>query len=200
MLTQAQFLEPLARRRTDQIVVSTMSLVRAWGRLSKHEFDFAFADSAMGHAQSLALGIALAQPQRRVICLNGDGSMLMSLGALVTIAQCRARNLLVFVAQNNTYEVTGNQNIPGAGAVEFHHVARACGFPEAFHFADAREYETHLDELLHLQGPVLVSVRLEPGAEPPPNRRQTEDTPYLRGSLAESAHRLREALHRDESN
>jgi Thiamine pyrophosphate-requiring enzymes [acetolactate synthase, pyruvate dehydrogenase (cytochrome), glyoxylate carboligase, phosphonopyruvate decarboxylase] len=99
MLTQAQFLEPLARRRADQIVISAMSLVRAWGRLSKHELDFAFADSAMGHAQSLALGLALAQPQRRVWCLNGDGSMLMSLGSLVTIAQCRARNLIVFVAQ-----------------------------------------------------------------------------------------------------
>lgn len=114
MLTQAQFLEPLARHRTDQIVISAMSLVRAWGRLSKHELDFAFTDSAMGHAQSLALGLALAQPQRRVICLNGDGSMLMSLGALVTIAQCRARNLILFVAQNNTYEVTGNQTTPGA--------------------------------------------------------------------------------------
>ncbi len=106
MLTQQEFLQPLAARRTDQVVVSTMSLVRAWGRLSKHELDFAFADSAMGHAQSLALGIALAQPQRSVICLNGDGSMLMSLGSLVTIAQSRARNLLLLIAQNNTYEVT----------------------------------------------------------------------------------------------
>lgn len=198
MLTQTQFLEPLARRRTDQIVVSTMSLVRAWGRLSKHEFDFAFADSAMGHAQSLALGIALAQPQRRVICLNGDGSMLMSLGSLVTIAQCRARNLVLFVAQNNTYEVTGNQNIPGAGAVEFHQIALACDFPETFRFSDAREYESSLDQVLHLQGPVFISVRLEPGHEPPPNRKQTEDAPYLRGSLADAAHRLRIALRNEE--
>ena len=194
MLTQSQFLEPLAHRRTDQIVVSTMSLVRAWGRLSKHELDFAFADSAMGHAQSLALGIALAQPQRSVICLNGDGSMLMSLGSLVTIAQSRARNLIVFVAQNNTYEVTGNQATPGAGAVEFHQVAHACGFPETFHFSDARDYENNLDRVLHLQGPVLVSVRLEPGQEPPPNRKQTEDAPYLRGSLADAAHKLRQVL------
>ncbi len=194
MLTQAQFLEPLTRRRSDQIVVTTMSLVRAWGRLSKHELDFAFADSAMGHSQSLALGIALAQPQRGVICLNGDGSMLMSLGSLVTIAQCRARNLILFVAQNNTYEVTGNQTIPGAGAVDFRAIALACGFPEAFHFADAREYETALDYVLHRQGPVFISVRLEPGAELPPNRRQTEDAPYLRGSLADSVHHLRDAL------
>ncbi len=194
MLTQAQFLEPLARRRTDQIVISAMSLVRAWGRLSKHELDFAFTDSAMGHAQSLALGIALAQPQRRVLCLNGDGSMLMSLGSLVTLAQSRARNLVLFVAQNNTYEVTGNQATPGAGAVEFDQIARACGFPETFHFADARAYERNLDQILHLQGPVFVSVRLEPGQEPPPNRKQSEDTPYLRGSLAEAAHRLRTVL------
>lgn len=194
MLTQQEFLQPLAARRTDQVVVSTMSLVRAWGRLSKHELDFAFADSAMGHAQSLALGIALAQPQRRVLCLNGDGSMLMSLGSLVTIAQCRARNLVLFVAQNNTYEVTGNQTIPGAGAVEFHEIAFACGFPHAFHFSDAREYELHLDKMLHLQGPVLISVRLEPGAETPPNRKQSEDTAYLRHSIADAVYRLKAAL------
>lgn len=197
MLTQQQFLEPLAKRRTDQIVVSTMSLVRAWGRLSKHELDLAFADSAMGHAQSLALGIALAQPQRRVLCLNGDGSMLMSLGSLVTIAQCRARNLVVFVAQNNTYEVTGNQNIPGAGAVNWYEVALGCGFPHAFNFVEPDAYKAQLDRVLHLQGPVLVAVQLEPGAEPPPNRRQTEDTPYLRGSLADAVHKLRGALMAD---
>lgn len=194
MLTQSEFLQPLAARRTDQVVVSTMSLVRAWGRLSKHELDFAFADSAMGHAQSLALGIALAQPRRGVLCLNGDGSMLMSLGSLVTIAQSRARNLILFVAQNNTYEVTGNQNIPGAGAVDFHAIALACGFPHAFYFDNPGDYRTRLDTLLHLQGPTFISVRLEPGAELPPNRKQTEDTPYLRGSIADSAHRLREAL------
>lgn len=194
MLTQTEFLRPLAARRTDEIVVTTMSLVRAWGRLSKSEFDFAFADSAMGHAQSLALGIALAQPQRRVYCLNGDGSMLMSLGSLVTIAQCRAKNLTVFVAQNNTYEVTGNQNVPGAGAVDFAEIALACGFPHAFQFDAADEYAQQLDMLLQLQGPVLVSVRIEPGEEPPPNRRQTEESLYLRGSLADAAHKLRAAL------
>jgi thiamine pyrophosphate-dependent acetolactate synthase large subunit-like protein len=198
MLTQQEFLAPLAVRRTNQVVISTMSLVRAWGRISKHELDLAFADTAMGHAQSLALGIALAQPQRGVLCLNGDGSMLMSLGSLVTIAQSRARNLLLFIAQNNTYEVTGNQNIPGAGAVDFHEIALACGFPHAFHFNEPHEYESNLDKILHLQGPVCVSIRLEPGAELPPNRKQTEDAPYLRGPLAEAAHKMKSALLRTE--
>lgn len=194
MLTPREFLEPLARRRTDQIVITTMSLVRPWGRLSQHELDLAFADSAMGHAPSLALGLALAQPQRRIICLNGDGSMLMSLGSLVTIAQSRPRNLLLMVAQNNTYEVTGNQTIPGAGAVDFAGVALACGFPHAFAFAQAQEYEAHLDRILQLEGPIFVVVRLEPGTESSPHRRSSEDVPYLRGSLADAVHRLRQVL------
>lgn len=194
MLTQSEFLEPLARRRTDEIVIPTMSLVRAWGRLSKHEFDFAFADSAMGHAQSLALGLALAQPARRVLCLNGDGSMLMSLGSLVTIAQCAPKNLILFIAQNNTYEVTGNQQIPGAGIVDFAALARASGFRHTFYFDDAVQYEAALDSILALNGPTLAAVLIKPGAEQPPNRREREDAPYLRRSIADSAHRLRSAL------
>ena len=104
MLTTEQVLAPLALLRTDEVVVTTMSVVRPWGRLSSHPLDFASADSAMGHAADFALGIALAQPQRRVLCLNGDGSMLMTLGTLVTAATARASNLVVFVIDNGTYE------------------------------------------------------------------------------------------------
>ncbi|HCK60195.1 MAG TPA: thiamine pyrophosphate-binding protein, partial [Gemmatimonadetes bacterium] len=62
-----------------------MSVVRPWGILSDSDLDFASADSAMGHAADLALGLALAQPARKVVCVNGDGSMLMSLGTLATV-------------------------------------------------------------------------------------------------------------------
>lgn len=81
MLTRSELLEPLARRRTNEVVVTTMSVVRPWGLLSHHPLDFVSADSAMAHAADLALGIALAQPARKVICLNGDGSMRQSAGA-----------------------------------------------------------------------------------------------------------------------
>jgi len=61
----------------------------ALGKRSHVDLDFASADSAMGHTADLALGIALARPERKVICLNGDGSMLMTLGTLVTAARQR---------------------------------------------------------------------------------------------------------------
>ena len=76
-MTRAQLLGPLGEVRTNEAVVTTMSVTRAWGRISDSDLDFASADSAMGHAADLALGIALAQPDRTVVCLNGDGSMLM---------------------------------------------------------------------------------------------------------------------------
>ena len=78
-------LAALAERRRDQIVVTTMGAAREWPRLSQHPLDFHYIPSAMGHAPMLGLGLALAQPQREVIVLNGDGCMLMSLGCLVTI-------------------------------------------------------------------------------------------------------------------
>ena len=64
MLTTAQVVEPLHRVRSDEIVITTMSVVRPWGRLSSSRLDFASADSAMGHAADFALGIALARPER----------------------------------------------------------------------------------------------------------------------------------------
>jgi thiamine pyrophosphate-dependent acetolactate synthase large subunit-like protein len=194
MMTRAQLLEPLARLRTDEIVVTTMGVVRPWGVLSDHPLDFASADSAMGHAADLALGLALARPDRRVICLNGDGSMLMSLGTLVTIAHANARNLLLFVVENGTYEITGNQPLPGAGRTDFAGLARAAGITCVHRFADPQDYTAALPELLREAGPVFVSVDVEPGTEGPIKRSAAEEVPCLRVSIADSARRLRAAL------
>jgi sulfopyruvate decarboxylase subunit beta len=186
-------LRPLARLRGEAVVVTTMGAVRPWARLSEHALDFASADSAMGHAADFALGLALAQPARKVICLNGDGSMLMSLGTLVTIVASGATNLVLFVLQNDTYEVTGNQPVPGAGRVDYAAMARAAGFARAHTFSETAAYETALS-ILDGAGPVCVTVRVEPGTETPLGRGPEQAAAYLRPSLAESARLLRRAL------
>ncbi len=194
MLTKAQLLEPLAQARTDQVVVTTMGTVRPWAEHSHHELDFASADSAMGHAADFALGIAMAQPQRTVICLNGDGSMLMTLGTLVTIVQSGVTNLIVFVVSNGTYEITGNQPIPGASFIDIVGMARAAGFRRAYSFSDADIYRDTLGEILTADGPVLVAALVEAGSEPPISRGDHESAPYLNPSLADCAQRLRANL------
>src|SRR3984885_11547712 len=96
MLTH-EALAVLAAHRGDKIVVTTMSAVGVWPTLSDTPLDFAYLPSSMGMAPALGLGLALAQPGRGVIVVNGDGSMLMSLGSLVTLAHYPASVYLVIL-------------------------------------------------------------------------------------------------------
>ena len=85
MATNVDYFEVIARHRTDEIVVTTMSSYRDWPPLStRPELDFNYLPSAMSHAPDIGLGLALSRPERRVIVLNGDGSLVMNLGCLVT--------------------------------------------------------------------------------------------------------------------
>ena len=195
-LTKQELLKPLAAIRTNEVVVTTMGMVRPWARLSGDVLDFASADSAMGHAADLALGIALARPDRRVICLNGDGSMLMSLGTLVTVVQSGVQNLILFVVQNDTYEITGNQPVPGAGRLDFSALARGAGFQHVYSFDDPAIYARRLPEVIGDAGPVFVAVKVAAGEEAPLQRGERVSEPYLQPSLAESAHHLKAALAR----
>lgn len=195
MLSTAQLLEPLAGlRRPGDVVVTTMSVVRPWGLLSDSDLDFASADSAMGHAADLALGVALAQPDRRVICLNGDGSMLMCLGTLATIVAANADNLRLIVVDNGCYEITGNQPTPAAGRLDYAAMARAAGFAVGETIEDPARYAQRLGPFLDGPGPALLSARVRPGSEPPISRRPHEPARYLRCSLHDWSRTLRRAL------
>jgi thiamine pyrophosphate-dependent acetolactate synthase large subunit-like protein len=194
MLTKERLLKPLAELRGKDVVVTCMGVARPWGKYSSNKLDFASADSAMGHTADLALGIALAQPRRKVICLNGDGSMLMTLGTLATVIAARATNLVLFVVQNDSYEITGNQPIPAAGQIDFPTLARGAGFRRVYYFEDADFYEKQLPEVLSGEGPVFVAVRTETGSEGPITRSEREKSRYLQVSIAESAHGLRKLL------
>jgi thiamine pyrophosphate-dependent acetolactate synthase large subunit-like protein len=194
MLTKDELLGPLVELRGNAVVVTCMGVTRPWGSITHNTLDFASADSAMGHTADLALGIALACPWRRVICLNGDGSMLMTLGTLVTAVQAAAENFVLFVVQNDTYEITGNLPIPGAGRIDFAEMARGAGFERIYSFADARTYAAALPEVLSGRGPILACVRIAPGSEGPISRSEKEASAYLKVSIAESARNLRRAL------
>ncbi len=194
MLTTHELLHPLYAARTNEVVVTCMSSTRPWGRISHHDLDFASADSAMGHTADLALGIALARPDRRVLCLNGDGSMLMTLGTLATIVGARARNLVLFVLENGAYEITGNQPIPGAGRIDFPGMAEAAGFRRVYAFSRAPDLAMAVSELLTETGPIFVSVEMERGEEGPISRSRAEEARYLQTSLADWSRTFRAAL------
>src|SRR5919201_417943 len=105
MMTLREALEVLAAHRGQRIVITTMSPIAPWQELSDTPLDFAYIPSAMGQAPALGLGLALAQPERGVIVVNGDGCMLMNLGNLVTLAAHPA-NIYLLIIDNGHYEVT----------------------------------------------------------------------------------------------
>jgi thiamine pyrophosphate-dependent acetolactate synthase large subunit-like protein len=83
---------------------------------------------AMGQAAMMGLGLALAQPKRRVLVITGDGEMLMGLGSLATIGVQRPKNLTVVVIDNERYGETGMQTTHTASGIDLAAVAKACGF------------------------------------------------------------------------
>ena len=200
MLTRGQVLDPLVRHRTDEIVVTTMGATRPWGRISDSDLDFASADSAMGHAADLALGIALARPDRTVVCLNGDGSMLMTLGTLATVVGSEVTNYVLFIMDNGVFEITGHQSVAASGHIDYAEMAHAAGFTKALAFSDARSYAESVEEILTQPGPSLVHLLLEPGSEGPISRNDREKGRYLRTSLADWSRTFKAALETKDQN
>jgi len=177
MIDLIDALAPVRRiRRADDVVITTMAASREWMNGGVQPLDFTFVPSCMGHATSLGLGLALAQPTRRVFVCNGDGSMLMNLGSLVTITSQAPENLVVLVLDNGVYEVTGAQPTPASaagrslgGVVDFGAIARGAGFQSVYHFSNAVEWAAAADATLGARGPVFIwlDVRAVPGRPGP---------------------------------
>jgi thiamine pyrophosphate-dependent acetolactate synthase large subunit-like protein len=147
-------------RREQDVVITTMGPAREWMSLGVQPLDLVLVPSAMSHATSMGLGLALAQPERRVIVCNGDGSMLMNLGSLASIADAGATNLVVIVFDNGAYEVTGGQPTPLAHRVRFVDVARACGWSSTFRFDDLAEWRAGAADAIAAPGPVLIALEI----------------------------------------
>ena len=117
-MTLPDALDVIHRQRRDAVVITTMGSARDWQQFEPHPKDLVYMPSSMGQGPPLGLGIALAQPDQRVIVVNGDGCMLMNLGCLVTITAHAPKNFTLIIIDNGVYEVTGNQATIGAAAKE----------------------------------------------------------------------------------
>jgi thiamine pyrophosphate-dependent acetolactate synthase large subunit-like protein len=155
-------LAKLAECRSDEVVIAAMTSAVRWPAHSHHPRDLIYVPSTMGGVSALGLGLALARPDVRVVVLNGDGSMLMNLGSLVTIGEQAPPNLLLVVFDNAMYAVTGGQPVPGGGRVDFAQMAAAAGWPTARRVSAIDEWAAGLPALLRAPGPAFVQLTVEP--------------------------------------
>jgi thiamine pyrophosphate-dependent acetolactate synthase large subunit-like protein len=184
-LTHREALEVVADHRGERIVITTMGSIAIWPQLSNHPLDFAYIPSAMGHAPDLGLGLALAHPERGVIVVNGDGSMLMNLGCLVTLANYPAPVYLLII-DNGLYEVTGGQPTVGAGRTDFAALARAAGIARVYSFDSLSAWRESAGEALSGPGPVVVWLKVQ--------GRLGEKTPSPPRPMAEQVALLKQTL------
>lgn len=184
-MTHREVLEVLATDRGDQAVITTMGSVAVWPALSDTPLDFAYIPSSMGQGISLGLGLALAQ-SRGVVVVSGDGSLLMNLGSLVTVAHHPAQ-LTVLLIDNGLYEVTGGQDVAGSGRTDFAGLARAAGIARVFVFSELSAWKAGASEALKGPGPTFVWLKVtgERGkSTPAPPRPMKDQIARLTGALS----------------
>ncbi|MCA7118725.1 MAG: thiamine pyrophosphate-dependent enzyme [Acidibrevibacterium sp.] len=154
----------LARRR-DLLVVTGLGSASYDVAACGDRVENFYLWGAMGGAAMVGLGLALAQPERRVLVVTGDGEMLMGLGALATIAVAGARNLAIVVLDNRRYGETGAQLSHTAHGVNLAAIAKGCGWENTSTIVG----ELGLDQLaraIHRDGPLFAVIRIAPGEKP----------------------------------
>jgi thiamine pyrophosphate-dependent acetolactate synthase large subunit-like protein len=149
------------RLKNDDLVVCGLGATEAAFKAAGPVGPTYFASDPMGLWPSIALGLALARPDKRVMLLAGDGDLLMNLPVLATIASSPARNLRIVVFHNGAYSSTGGQPLAGGERRSFALIARGSGFDWAHEAGNEDQAGKLLDQLLTQDGPALLDVRLE---------------------------------------
>lgn len=165
-MNQLEATRALLRHVRDEPIVAS---------LGNPKFDLALAGDrpqnfylwgGMGLASSVGLGLALAQPSKKVIALEGDGSLLMNLGSLATIGWRAPRNYLLVVWDNASYELTGQQRTATSAGADLAGVALAAGIPRAHRVKTVAEVEEALARELSQDGPALIVAQVDAGRSP----------------------------------
>jgi thiamine pyrophosphate-dependent acetolactate synthase large subunit-like protein len=116
---------------------------------------------SMGLTIPIAFGVAIAQPQRHVIALEGDGSLLMQLGCLSTVAMQKPANLTMIIWDNGLYQITGSQPTASASTADLVAIARASGIANSHWAADEDDFDAQVATALNGRGPTLIAARID---------------------------------------
>ena len=118
---------------------------------------------SMGLAVPIGMGVALAQPKRKVFALEGDGSILMQLGSLGTVAARKQKNLTIVIMDNGAYQITGGQKTLTEEGADIVAIARASGLAQSAWAADESAFEEMIALALKEDGPWLIGCRIDAG-------------------------------------
>tara|TARA_A100001037_G_scaffold78349_2_gene70288 strand:- start:22405 stop:22968 length:564 start_codon:yes stop_codon:yes gene_type:complete len=166
-MERQEAIDILAEGRAGAVAVATMQSIYPWHQAKQADYLHIDASQCMGSASSIGLGLAMARPDQKVIVLDGDGSLLMQLGSLVTVASQHPKNLFHFVFANGLHQSTGNQDLPGFGLFDWVSLALASGYKNALKIEKAEEFIEKLPLIWSMDGPVLIELTIEKELQDP---------------------------------
>jgi thiamine pyrophosphate-dependent acetolactate synthase large subunit-like protein len=173
MFAAEDMLRSFQRHRENSIVIVTGTGGRHWGDISTNEKRDVPLAGAMGQTTSAALGLALAQPNEKVVLFDSEGSLLMNMGILATIAGQKPSNFVHFLMDNECYATTGGQPVPNSQGIDYAGMAEKAGYSAAYHFDNLEDFATNVGKIMSETGPVFVSMKVVPEIENEPiGRRQ----------------------------
>ena len=147
MITYENACRIINRSRGSAVSVTTMTQTKYWNEISEEpDLDIGISNG-MSKASSIALGVALGKPETTVLCLDADGSLLMNLGSLATVAGMGPKNMFHFVFNNGIYAITGGQPVPAPG-VEYAEVAKACRYSASSRFEATETFDNNFTKIL----------------------------------------------------
>ncbi|MFL4967683.1 MAG: thiamine pyrophosphate-dependent enzyme [Xanthobacteraceae bacterium] len=150
-----------ARLKHDEAVVAGIGNTNFDLYAAGHRPQNFYMLGSMGLAVPIALGVAIAQPSRGVIALEGDGSILMSLGCLSTVAQLKPRNLTIIIIDNGIYQITGKQPTTTKSTADIVEIARGCGIDNSHWIRDEAHFEELIDRAFDDGGPILLAAKID---------------------------------------
>ena len=151
--------------RGKAIVTTTGTAGRNWKDVSTNETRDVTLGGAMGHTASAAFGLAMGLPDEKISLFDAEGSILMNLGMLATVAGKKPKNFYHFLLDNECYATTGGQPVPNAEQINYAGMAREAGYASTFQFEDLEDFATNVESILNETGPVFVSVKIRAEVE-----------------------------------
>jgi thiamine pyrophosphate-dependent acetolactate synthase large subunit-like protein len=116
---------------------------------------------SMGMATPIAFGVAVAQPNRKVFALDGDGSILMQLGALGTVAAAAQKNLAIIIWDNGLYQITGSQKTLTSKGTDLVAMAKGAGIAQSYWASDEKHFEALVEKILSSDGPWFIVAKID---------------------------------------
>jgi len=184
-LDRRKVVAEILKVRGDALVIPGLG-APTWDCAAAEDHPLTFHNwGGMGGAAMIGLGLALAQPKRRVLVITGDGDLLMGLGSLATIGVQAPRNLAVIVLDNEHYGETGMQATHTRFGVDLAGIAKSCGFRTSGTIRNGAQLKTWIPRLYRQPGPVFADIKVDTRPAP-------MVLPLREGTAIK--HRFREAL------